>query len=215
MASKGFAVEWIGYLAAVLVFCTFYMRTMLPLRALGIASNVAFLAYAIPLGLWPIAVLHGLLLPMNIMRLIQIRRMIAHVSKARGGEIDVTRFLATLAHESHTAGTTLFRKGETGNCAWYIASGEVEFPELSTRRGPGSFFGEIAMFVSDRTRTASAVCVTDVVLYRIDERDLVIAFHQSPELAFALTRTIADRLLETASRAEGELARLRGTTAPM
>jgi hypothetical protein len=39
------AVESLGYLAAILVFCAFYMRTMLPLRWIAIASNMAFLAY--------------------------------------------------------------------------------------------------------------------------------------------------------------------------
>jgi CRP/FNR family transcriptional regulator, cyclic AMP receptor protein len=37
------AVEGFGYLASALVFFAFYMRTMLPLRCVAIASNVAFL----------------------------------------------------------------------------------------------------------------------------------------------------------------------------
>ena len=31
-----------GYVAAVLVFMTFYMKTMIPLRTVGICSNCAF-----------------------------------------------------------------------------------------------------------------------------------------------------------------------------
>jgi len=37
-------VQALGYLASALVFAAFYMRTMLPLRMLAIASNVVFLA---------------------------------------------------------------------------------------------------------------------------------------------------------------------------
>ena len=33
--------ELVGYLASALVFATFYMKTMMPLRAVAIASNVA------------------------------------------------------------------------------------------------------------------------------------------------------------------------------
>lgn len=34
-------MDAVGYLAALLVFCTCYMKTMLPLRVIAIASNVA------------------------------------------------------------------------------------------------------------------------------------------------------------------------------
>ena len=37
--------ELVGYLASALVFATFYMKTMMPLRAVAIASNVAFISY--------------------------------------------------------------------------------------------------------------------------------------------------------------------------
>jgi hypothetical protein len=37
--------EFFGYVASGLVFATFYMRTMLPLRLLAIGSNVAFITY--------------------------------------------------------------------------------------------------------------------------------------------------------------------------
>ena len=59
----------IGYLASALVLITFSMRSMRALRLFTIASNVAFVAYASIEGLQPILVLHGILLPMNIIRL--------------------------------------------------------------------------------------------------------------------------------------------------
>jgi hypothetical protein len=39
-------LEFVGYLAAGLVFATFYMKTMIPLRLLGITSNITFLVYS-------------------------------------------------------------------------------------------------------------------------------------------------------------------------
>ncbi len=70
-----------GWLASALVFTTFFMRTMIPLRLVAIASNVAFMAYAV-LGLrygvfgrlYPILVLHASLLPLNVLRLRQLHR---------------------------------------------------------------------------------------------------------------------------------------------
>ena len=45
--------EVFGYIASALVFMTFYMRTMLPLRIAAMVSNVAFIAYALIDGLTP------------------------------------------------------------------------------------------------------------------------------------------------------------------
>jgi len=63
------AVDALGYLAASLVLATFCAKEMVPLRALAIASNIAFVAYAFFAGLGPILLLHSLMLPMNILRL--------------------------------------------------------------------------------------------------------------------------------------------------
>ena len=63
------AVDELGYLAASLVLATFCAKRMVPLRAIAIASNVAFVAYAFSAGLGPILLLHAILLPMNILRL--------------------------------------------------------------------------------------------------------------------------------------------------
>ncbi|WP_206736192.1 hypothetical protein [Bradyrhizobium betae] len=63
-------VEVAGYIASSLVFLTFYMRRMVPLRLVALCSNVAFLTYAFALHLAPIAILHGALIPVNVVRLI-------------------------------------------------------------------------------------------------------------------------------------------------
>ena len=110
-----------GYLASFLVLCTFYMRTMVPLRCLAIASNMAFLAYGLPLGLWPVAVLHALLLPLNILRLFQIRRTLANIRLARTSEVEAGPLMSSLALERHAQGTVLFRKGDWGDCSYFIA----------------------------------------------------------------------------------------------
>jgi len=58
----------IGWLASGLVFATFCAKRMLPLRALAITSNLAFITYGYTDALWPIVVLHAAMLPMNVIR---------------------------------------------------------------------------------------------------------------------------------------------------
>lgn len=65
------ATDALGYVAALLVLAAFCMRDMTALRMLAIASNVAFMVYAGYAGLQPILVLHAVLLPVNVWRLVQ------------------------------------------------------------------------------------------------------------------------------------------------
>jgi CRP/FNR family transcriptional regulator, cyclic AMP receptor protein len=190
-------VQGLGYLASVLVFCTFYMRTMLPLRYVAMASNLVFLAYAIPLRLWPIAILHALLLPLNVLRVLQIRWLLEQISAARNGTVDIRKLMASFVAERHSAGDVLFRKGDAAACAYYVARGVIDFPEIRQHAGAGELFGEVGLFSNEGLRTASAVCKTNVELYRVDGQALALAFHQSPDLAFALLRLVASRMTST------------------
>jgi hypothetical protein len=60
-----------GYAASALVLAAFCMRDMIALRIVSLFSNLAFIAYGVALDLTPIWLLHGLLLPMNLWRLMQ------------------------------------------------------------------------------------------------------------------------------------------------
>lgn len=83
------AADLTGYFASFLVFSTFYMKGMLPLRLMAIASNLAFFAYAWLGGLTPILLLHGALLPLNVLRLIEMRRPMNRLMRASSGYISI------------------------------------------------------------------------------------------------------------------------------
>jgi hypothetical protein len=67
-------VELIGYLASALVFATFCVKAMTPLRLIAIASNIAFIGYGYLGQMAPILLLHVGLLPLNVWRLCQTQR---------------------------------------------------------------------------------------------------------------------------------------------
>ena len=46
---------------------------MVLLRALAIASNLAFIAYSLLSHLWPILILHAVMLPLNVLRLLEAK----------------------------------------------------------------------------------------------------------------------------------------------
>lgn len=65
-------IDVVGFVAASLVLATFSLRSMSALRYTAIVSNIAFIAYGYLGELMPILLLHGLLLPMNVLRLAQL-----------------------------------------------------------------------------------------------------------------------------------------------
>src|SRR4030065_251573 len=84
-------VDLVGYLAAFLMFSTFYMKKMIPLRAVGASSNLVFIVYTLGSyiflhqAMWPIFILHAALFPLNITRMIQMIRLVKKVREASAG----------------------------------------------------------------------------------------------------------------------------------
>jgi len=79
-------IELLGYVASGAVFAAFSVTEMVSLRCLAITSNVLFMAYGFIEQLPPVFLLHAILLPTNVVRLIQLRRksrMIFHGERWR------------------------------------------------------------------------------------------------------------------------------------
>ena len=64
-------IDALGFVAAGLVLATFCMKRLVPLRAMAITSNLAFILYGYAAGIEPVLVLHLILLPINVMRLLE------------------------------------------------------------------------------------------------------------------------------------------------
>lgn len=64
----------LGYAASSAVLATFLMRTMVPLRLVAILSNVLFAAFGYIQHIYPVLLLHAVLLPINLWRLMDVRR---------------------------------------------------------------------------------------------------------------------------------------------
>lgn len=64
----------LGFVASGLVLTTFWMRHMLSLRLVAIASNVAFIGYGHIAHIVPVLLLHAFLLPINLWHVIALLR---------------------------------------------------------------------------------------------------------------------------------------------
>lgn len=77
-------VDLIGYIASLLVLLTFTMRSMVWLRLFGLASNLAFIIYAILAELPPIFMLHIVLIAINAVRVAELWRESSASRLAKG-----------------------------------------------------------------------------------------------------------------------------------
>ncbi len=193
-----------AWVAALLVFSSFFMKTMIPLRVVAITSNAGFVTYAL-LGLkygifgrvYPILVLHSLLLPLNVLRLRQIKRLINAVSAASKSET-FESLIPYMRSEVHPKGETLFRKGDAADKLYLIEKGSIFFPEVGRRLSKGAVFGEVGLFAPQSVRSVSAVCEDDCGLYAITKDKVLELYYQNPRFGFFLIRMVSALVQETA-----------------
>ncbi len=198
--------EFAGFVASILVFITFYMKTMVPLRIIGICSNVAFITYALLDGLVPILILHSALLPLNIFRLHQILKLVREVREAARGELALEALLPFMTRQWFAAGEVLFRKGDPSHEMFYIRRGAIRLSEIDKRIGEGDIFGEISMFSPNRERTTTAFCETDAELLRLSDGDMLRLYYQNPQFGFHVVRLITRRLIENYAAIEAAMS---------
>jgi CRP/FNR family cyclic AMP-dependent transcriptional regulator len=197
--------EFFGYIASALVFATFYMRTMLPLRIVAIVSNVAFITYALIDGLTPILILHGALLPLNLLRLLQIRELTIQVEKAATHEFSAQAILPFMKRRNLRADETLFAANDPADELYYVVDGELFIPEVQQTVGPGSFVGEMALFSKTGRRTATAIARTDCTVMLLGKKAVFAALLHSPQLGVHLLKVITVRMLENAGVRDQQL----------
>jgi CRP/FNR family transcriptional regulator, cyclic AMP receptor protein len=193
-------VEVAGYVASLLVFATFYMKTMIPLRITAISSNIAFIVYAFFGGLHPIFVLHSVLLPLNLVRTAQILRLKRLVERAAKGEYSVEPLRPLMKVTRHKAGEIIFRRGDCANRLYMLASGRVRLEEIDHLLEVGDLFGEIGLFSTAHKRTQTARALTNVELLWLPENELMQVCHRTPDLALFFLRLSTDRLTANAAR---------------
>jgi len=82
------------------------------------------------------------------------------------------------------ARTMIIRKGQVGDCMYFIAAGEVEvdLPGKKVRLGDGAFFGEMAL-LGNNLRSANITTTQVSKLLVLDLVDFRLLMARHPELA--------------------------------
>ena len=107
---------------------------------------------------------------------------------------DVTHMLRTI---DLPARTTIIRKGQAGDCMYFIASGEVEvdLPGKKVALGEGAFFGEMAL-LGNNLRSANITTTRVSQLLVLDLVDFRLLMARHPDLAETIDAEAQRRVLE-------------------
>ena len=187
-------VDFVGYAASATVLATFCMSTMIPLRVIAILSNILFSLFGFWAHIYPVMLLHLILFPVNIVRLMQIRYVVRGISQR--ADLSIEGILPFMVRRRFRAGETLMRKGEQADRLFYLVDGQIEVVEIRKTLSSGTVVGEIGVFAQHRQRMATVVCLTDCELYELSARKAKELYYQDPSFGYAVLQTIIGRLIE-------------------
>lgn len=186
-------IDLLGWSAGALVLTSFYLKTMIPLRSVAIASNVAFAGYGLMAGAVPILVLHCVLLPLNVMRLMQMRALVRRVKRASRGDLSMDMLVPYMHVRTVAAGTRLFDRGDYAEEVFLVLKGRVRIVAADVVIKPGQLIGEMGLFTPGQRRTDTGQCETEVELASVSEDRIWELFYQNPEFGAYLLRIVVQR----------------------
>jgi hypothetical protein len=188
---------------AIFFVATLMVRTIVPLRVIGIISNVFFIAYGALAGSASTFFLYLLSLPINAIRL---RQMLGLVRKARvsaQGDLSMDWLRPFMSPRKYRKGDVLFQKGDAAKEMFLTVTGKFLVTEINVELPPGRMMGELGFVDPKNRRTQTVECIEDGDVLTITYEKLLELYFQNPEFGYYLLRLTTERLMQNISRLEG------------
>jgi Cyclic nucleotide-binding domain len=195
-----------GFIGAGFYVVTYYMKTMVPLRVIGIIANLFFLAYGYFYPSYPTFLLYLGILPINCLRLIEMRRLIQQVRESSRTDLGMDWLKPFMKKRTYKKGDVLFRKGDRAHEMFYVVTGKFLVSEIGVIIPPGQVFGELGFLAPGNRRTSSIECVETGGVLTITYDKVQELYFQNPTFGFYFLRLTTERLLQNITRLEGLLA---------
>jgi hypothetical protein len=182
---------------------TLMVRTIVPLRVIGIISIVFFIGYGALAGAMATFFLYLLSLPINIIRL---RQMLSLVKKARlsaQGDLSMDWLRPFMSPRKYKKGDVLFHKGDTAKEMFYTVTGRFLVTEIGIELPPGRIMGELGFIDPKNRRTQTVESMENGEVLTITYDKLLELYFQNPEFGYYFLRLTTERLMQNISRLEG------------
>ena len=195
-----------AFAGVVLTVVQYWMKTMIPLRIVGITTNVLFLIYASLSGIWPTLILNCIVLPLNLYRVHEMRELIRRTKRAARSDLDMTWLQPFMTKRRTKAGQVIFRKGDIAEAMYLVLSGRFVLQEINMQLEPGAVVGELGLLSPDGVRTQTLVSEVDGEVLSLAYEKFEELYFQNPEFGLGFLKLTSRRLFENIARLETELA---------
>jgi hypothetical protein len=208
LANINFA-NMLALVGATLYVVTLMVRTIVPLRVIGIISMVFFIAYGALAGAVATFLLYLLSLPINVIRL---RQMLTLVKKARlsaQGDLSMDWLRPFMTPRKYKKGEILFKKGDLAKEMFYTVSGNFLIKEIGIELPAGRVLGELGFIDPNNKRTATVESLENGEVLTITYDRLLELYFQNPEFGYYFLRLTTERLMQNIARLEATNAENR------
>lgn len=191
----------LGFIGAALMLASYWMKSMLPLRVVALAACAFLVAYGALKQAWPTLVLYGVLIPVNLKKTLQMRKLVKAIERAKD-DTPVSEWLLPHMHR-HTvkAGELLWRKGDVATHMLYLDAGSLRLVEYGELLPVGSLVGEIGLFAPDNRRTLTLEAASDCTVYSLSAEEMALLYYQNPKLGFHVMQLVVGRLMKDTEKA--------------
>jgi CRP-like cAMP-binding protein/uncharacterized protein (DUF697 family) len=190
----------LALLGGIFLITTFLVRTIVPMRVLCIVSVVFFLGAAILAGSIQHFLMYFLALPANIIRLVQIRKLVKKARSSARGDLSLDWLRPFMTPRQYQKGDVLFRKGDDATEMFLTVSGKFLVTEIGIEIPPGGILGELGFVSPKNQRTQSVECSENGEALSITYEKLHEIYLQNPEFGYYFLRLTTDRLFQNLAR---------------
>lgn len=196
----------LALVGASLYVATLMVRTIVPLRVIGIISMVFFIAYGALAGAVATFFLYLLSLPINVIRLRQMLNLVKKARTSAQGDLSMDWLRPFMSPRKYRKGEVLFHKGDVAKEMFLTVTGRFLVAEIDIELPPGRFMGELGFVAPENRRTQTVRCIEDGEVLTITYEKLLELYFQNPEFGYYFLRLTSERLMQNISRLEAMLA---------
>jgi cyclic nucleotide-binding protein len=193
-------------MGSIFFVATLLMRTMMPLRISNMISNVFFVAFGALASDIRTFLMYLLLLPINGLRLYQMRKLVKMARSATKGDKSMEWLKPFMTERKYKKGDKLCSKGDAANEMFLTVSGKFLVSEFAIELPPGSLMGELGFLTPNNRRTATIECIEAGHVLTIEYDKLLEIYFQNPEFGYYFLILTSQRLLENNAKLEAIIA---------
>jgi hypothetical protein len=213
VANINFA-NMLALFGAIFFVATLMVRTIVPLRIIGIFSNVFFIAYGALAGSAATFFLYLLSLPINVIRLRQMLNLVKKARISAQGDLSMDWLRPFMSPRKYHKGDVLFHKGDVAKEMFLTVTGKFLVKEIGVELPPGRMMGELGFVDPNNRRTQTVECVEDGDVLTITYEKLLELYFQNQEFGYYFLRLTTERLMQNIARLEGVIAASRADAQP-